>query len=128
MLESQAPVEVLSAALVRIAERVGHCGGGLPTRERELLAQDIAMCVESLQFHDRLMQQLSQVRNLLSSVATGTAPAGGDSSWQVLMDNLRSRFTSDTHRILFNILLPPDGSPANAATALHANEGSIELF
>ena len=96
----------------------------------------MAICIESLQFHDRLTQQLTQVRNLLATLAfsavprdaaTGRPLEGDPHNWQVLLENLRARFTSDSHRILFNLLLPESGGRASLAS-LHANEGSVELF
>jgi hypothetical protein len=70
------------------------------------------------------------VRDLLAAVAAigseATAP-GGQQSWPVLMENLRARFTSESHRILFNLLMP-DSEGLNHAPSLHADEGSVELF
>ncbi|MDB6090629.1 MAG: hypothetical protein JWN85_3413 [Gammaproteobacteria bacterium] len=148
LYESHAPVEALSGSLARMARLLhGEGSSGLRTRapagpataeyarQREQLAQDIAVCVESLQFHDRLTQQLTQVRNLLASLAAeevSTDAAGrpvprDQQSWQALLENLRGRFTSDSHRTLFNLLLPGSGAHS-ALPALHANEGSVELF
>lgn len=131
--ESNGPVEDLSRALGRIA-RLVEAGGNAPA-ERAQLSRELAICIESLQFHDRLTQQLTQVRNLLATLAFSDVPTdaagrplGGDQlNWQVLLENLRARFTSDSHRILFNLLLP--GAPGRTSVAaLHANEGSVELF
>jgi len=131
--ESNGPVEDLSGALARMAQVVqAGSSEGLP---RGQLARDVAVCIESLQFHDRLTQQLTQVRNLLATLAFSAVPRdaagrpleGDPHDWQVLMENLRARFTSDSHRILFNLLLPESGGRANAPS-LHANEGSVELF
>jgi len=121
-------------ALARIAQSLQD-GTGDFQHNRELLARDLAVCVENLQFHDRLTQQLTQVRNLLASLAfsemyldsTGRLLPGDTETWQVLLENLRARFTSDSHRILFNLLLPGAG-PRTSAPSLHANEGSVELF
>lgn len=131
--ESNGPVEELSGALGRIAQSLP--GAGDSQDNREMLARELAVCVESLQFHDRLTQQLTQVRNLLASLAfsdmyidaSGRLLPGDTESWQVLLENLRARFTSDSHRILFNLLLPGEGARTNASS-LHANEGSVELF
>ncbi|MDB6046604.1 MAG: hypothetical protein JWM63_5155 [Gammaproteobacteria bacterium] len=132
--ESNAPVEQLSGALVRIAQSL-QGGTGDFQRNRDLLAGDLAVCIESLQFHDRLTQQLTQVRNLLASLAfsdmhldsAGRLLPGDTDTWHILLENLRARFTSDSHRILFNLLLPGAG-PRTGAPSLHANEGSVELF
>lgn len=129
--ESNGPVEDMSGALTRMAQLVQSD----KPLERTQLARDVAVCIESLQFHDRLTQQLTQVRDLLATLAFSNVPTGvagrpleGDShNWQVLVENLRARFTSESHRILFNLLLPDSGGRANIP-ALHANEGSVELF
>ena len=127
MHESQTPVNDLSASIGRIAESVGSPDKQM---DRAALTREMSVCVEALQFHDRLVQQLTQVRNLLASIAADTLPiaAVDPESWQVLVENLRARFTSDSHRILFNLLLPVSGGHHGPPPALHANEGSIELF
>ena len=120
--ESQRPVAALGEALSRVS---AAASAGTPPAARDLEA-----CVECLQFHDRMQQQLSQVRDLLAAVAASgsadTAP-GGRQSWPVLMENLRARFTSESHRILFNLLMP-DTDGVSHAPSLHASEGSVELF
>ena len=131
--ESNAPVEDLSGALARIAQMAqGTAGEPL---DRAQLSREVAVCVESLQFHDRLTQQLTQVRNLLAVLAFCDVPEeetahpleADPESWLTLLENLRARFTSDSHRILFNLLLPGSGS-RSTVPSLHANEGSVELF
>jgi predicted trehalose synthase len=122
LCESLRPVEELGEALSRI--NAAAAGGAPPA------TLDMQVCVERLQFHDRMTQQLSQVRDLLAAVAAGgseaTAP-GARQSWPVLMENLRARFTSESHRILFNLLMP-DADGHSHAPSLHASEGSVELF
>jgi len=120
--ESQRPVAELGEALSRVSAAAS--AGSRPS------ARDLEVCVECLQFHDRMVQQLSQVRDLLAAVAaSGSADAapGGRQSWPVLMENLRARFTSESHRILFNLLMP-DADGHSHAPSLHASEGSVELF
>jgi hypothetical protein len=127
MHESGAPVVELGSALTRLAGRLSQATGE-EHFDKEWLSRELAVCIENLQFHDRLMQQLTQVRNLLASLAAETLPACADQkSWNALVENIRARFTSDSHRILFNLLLPVTGV-AMTAPSLHANEGSIELF
>src|SRR5262249_49079967 len=71
MQQSHNPIEELGGALARIAQTLNDIGGPLfgaaaaqPTADlhlvRDALARDIAVCIQSLQFHDRLMQQLTQ--------------------------------------------------------------------
>ncbi len=134
--ESNGPVEDMSDALGRLAQLV-QAKPDTRTTATELqsqLARDVAVCIESLQFHDRLAQQLTQVRNILATLAySAPSPAAGRSldgdphKWMVMVENLRARFTSESHLILFNLLLP-EGSSRPAVPALHANEGSVELF
>jgi hypothetical protein len=120
--ESLRPMAVLAGALSRVSAAAS--AGVSPA------AGDLAACVECLQFHDRLTQQLSQVRDLLAGVAAAgsmDAVPGGRQSWPVLIENLRARFTSDSHRILFNLLMP-DADGRCHAPSVHASEGSVELF
>lgn len=138
--ESNGPVEELSGALARIAQLVQSPPGNTTSAheaplDRAQLAREVAVCIESLQFHDRLTQQLTQVRNLLAVLAFCDGPTEAlvhplqsePDNWLALLENLRARFTSDSHRILFNLLLPGSGS-RSSVPALHANEGSVELF
>ena len=135
--ESNGPVEDLSSALGRMAQLVQTRPDTARTAAeiQSQLARDVAVCIESLQFHDRLTQQLTQVRNILATLAFSDIPTdvagrplqGDPHNWMVLVENLRARFTSESHRILFNLLLPDGGGRANVP-ALHANEGSVELF
>jgi hypothetical protein len=125
--ESNGPVEDLGDALTRLALLVGPKPGdgvGGDPQLREQVAREVSICIESLQFHDRLTQQLSQVRNLLATLVL----KGDSHNWSVLLENLRGRFTSDSHRVLFNLLLPGGTGSRNNVPALHANEGSVELF
>jgi hypothetical protein len=117
--ESQRPVTELGGALSRVSAAVS-AGVAPDTR-------DLDTCVECLQFHDRMVQQLSQVRDLLAAVAAADTVPGSRQSWPVLMENLRARFTSESHRILFNLLMP-DAEGCSHAPSLHASEGSVELF
>lgn len=93
MRESYGPVDRMAAALERmmralagharaleaLRSRRGEANSAVtaptaPLEElencREALEREIAICIESLQFHDSLMQQLAQVR-------AGLALAGG---------------------------------------------------
>ena len=54
---------------------VGEC--------RQLIEEDLSICIQSLQFHDRLIQQLTAVRHLMGAPAmegelcSGFLPAEG---------------------------------------------------
>jgi hypothetical protein len=80
MQESDPPIAQLSGALARMVGAVSQMrtqanhlpGSPEATASRaavEALARDIAVCIENLQFHDRLSQQLTQVKDRLASLA-----------------------------------------------------------
>jgi hypothetical protein len=88
MHESHGPVDVLGGALERMAAALSQCAraierqraldprsagrAGTPLGDleasREALEREIAVCVESLQFHDRLMQSLTRVGHYLAAL------------------------------------------------------------
>jgi hypothetical protein len=77
--QSDIPISQLSGALARMAQTLtdigtplfgqaaGTASGDLRVL-RDAFARDLAVCIESLQFHDRLMQQLTQARDLLTGL------------------------------------------------------------
>jgi len=78
MQESEAPIAQLSEALARVARSL--TGGSQPGPQAEVAAlrleaargaiiRDLAVCIENLQFHDRLMQQLTRVHDILAALA-----------------------------------------------------------
>jgi hypothetical protein len=80
MQESDPPIAQLSGALARMVGAVAQMRtqvSHLPSSPAaaasqaavEALARDIGVCIESLQFHDRLTQQLTQVKERLASLA-----------------------------------------------------------
>ena len=96
MQQSQAPICELGNALARMARILSDMGiplfganDGRPAADptsrlappqlhasRDALARDIAVCIQNLQFQDRLMQQLAQARDLLSGVGADRLLAG----------------------------------------------------
>ncbi len=116
--ESLTPVDALGRALARLSAI-------LPLASDNVRAE-LATCIESLQFHDRMVQQLTQVRDLLASVTTDQPNGPNPPGWPALRDRLRAHFTSESHRMLFNVLLPGEDVPM--PVHLHAEEGSVELF
>jgi hypothetical protein len=119
------PVEQLGNALERLT-RAATTSNSL---ERDSIAPqegqpagDLAICLESLQFHDRLMQQLSFVRDLLTAILNHEPldmAAYGAPRWEALIALIRRRAPLDARFELFDLL-----SPAEAREA----EGSCELF
>lgn len=64
--DSRQPVQDLGGALQRMSQ------GALA---QDGLARELAVCIESLQFHDRLVQQLSFARDLLATSGLAALPA-----------------------------------------------------
>jgi len=76
MEEAEAPISQLSEALARVAQSInggppGGVRGAAPGSQADMQAitRDLAVCIENLQFHDRLMQQLTRVRDILAALA-----------------------------------------------------------
>ncbi len=96
MRESHGPVSVLGSALERMAAALSHYSRSIERRRaleprppggagghadaalgdleacREALEREIAVCIESLQFHDRLMQRLTRVGHCLTGLTDGS--------------------------------------------------------
>jgi len=80
MQAADVPIAQLSDALARMAQTLSDIGTPLfgqavaePAADVRMVLdafkRDIAVCIESLQFHDRLMQQLTQARDVLTELA-----------------------------------------------------------
>jgi len=67
MDQSHAPVETLGNSIARLAQAIARP----EFAKREELARELADCIVSLQFHDRMLQQLVYVRNYLPAAADG---------------------------------------------------------
>ncbi len=73
--DSEAPVMEMAGALARINGAVVRARTAASSDDCGCheLTDDIAICIQSLQFHDRLIQQLTAVRRLM-----GSAPMEGE--------------------------------------------------
>ena len=82
MVESHPPVGELGGALARMSRALagachlieGRRDGRVDAdmiahieRCREMFVREVAVCIESLQFHDRLIQQLTHAKNCLAA-------------------------------------------------------------
>jgi hypothetical protein len=88
---SNIPIAQLSHALARMVRTLEDGGAPLFGKTaaeqgadvehlQAAFARDLAVCIESLQFHDRLMQQLAQARDILTGAAlvSNESLAGSD--------------------------------------------------
>ena len=138
MHESHAPVDALGAALERMAHALAKSTQTLERERNEAILdchatfeRELATCVQGLQFHDRLMQQLAHVRNCLAVLSHSSRAQSleGEASWLELRDRLWHRLSSDSQRTLLDLLLPTSPTHLGAEPRrMNASEGSIELF
>jgi hypothetical protein len=126
MRSSEAPAAELGAALARL-ERGLRPGAGAPGPE---LGRELAACVRALQFHDRLMQQLAVIRDLLTRLAGRPLPqmAGGVPCWDELLAALRAHLAAGAHDELLELLPRSGGAGMPDTRPGAAAEGSGELF
>jgi hypothetical protein len=138
MRDTESPVTDLGQALSRMVTTVTALrarANGAPVNgheERQMqLESELFLCIQSLQFHDRLIQQLAAVRNLLTSLtAHGNLDVAGFGAqrWEELLRMLRERLSTDSHNQLFDLLMRTgavDNDPLGEALP---GEGSVELF
>jgi hypothetical protein len=120
MRDTERPVADLCEALSRIARTASPA-----------LARDVAVCIESLQFHDRLIQQLAAVRGLLASVVSDRPldlSGFGAHRWEEMLKMLRERLSEDSQHHLFNLLLRTGIVDVAGHCNMQEAEGSVELF
>ena len=139
MHDTETPVAELGGALARIGgsltemrKRMATGSAGADDAWRANLDNDLAVCIESLQFHDRLIQQLAAVRKLLASVVhegdTVNMAGFGAQRWENLLSMLRERLSVDTRHQLFDLLMRRGIVENDGRYGQQAQEGSIELF
>jgi ATP/maltotriose-dependent transcriptional regulator MalT len=68
MQQADTPIAELSEALARMAQTLNDPAMEVQNLRAEF-ARNIAVCIESLQSYDRLMQQLAQARDILTGLA-----------------------------------------------------------
>lgn len=89
--EAEPPV----AALAGVVAGLGRCGAG-------------STATTALQFHDRLTQRLTHVRDTLASLAKfldARAHHGPGSNWERLRADIRGRYSMEQERLMFDLLI-----------------------
>lgn len=138
MRDTESPVADLGKALSRMNRTVSalheaHEKGATNGRNghtKELVGE-LSICIQSLQFHDRLIQQLAAVRNLLTSLAAhGQLDVAGFGAqrWEELLHILRERLSADAHHQLFDLLMRTGTVDKELRGEALPAEGSVELF
>ena len=139
MRDTESPVTDLGQALSRMVstltvvrehvEKKPFNGDTDGTRMQ--LESELSICIQSLQFHDRLIQQLAAVRNLLTGLSSHgpLCVAGfGAQRWEELLNMLRDRLSADQHHQLFDLLMRTGVVDNELGAELTPAEGSVELF
>ncbi len=139
MRDTEHPVTDLGQALSRMVstlttvrqhvEKKPFNGDTEGTRMK--LESELSICIQSLQFHDRLIQQLAAVRNLLTGLSSHgplCAAGFGARRWEELLNMLRDRLSADQHHQLFDLLMRTGEIDSEFGAPNARVEGSIELF
>ncbi|MGH8140292.1 MAG: hypothetical protein ACREVV_19110 [Steroidobacteraceae bacterium] len=111
--DTRKPVADLCSALQRMHRAVV---AGEP------VARDLAVCIESVQFHDRLVQQLAFARDLLALILKHKPldiAAYGAPRWHTLLDAIHHSVPPAERFELSDLLASP---------RTHGVQGSCELF
>ena len=116
LLESLGPVEALGEALARLTAAAP--AAALQTRA------DLAVCIESLQFHDRLAQHLIEVRDLLARTSLMASPPTGAAGRTALREPMRAQLADDCGALDCTVPRAINGRSCRR----RAEEGSVELF
>jgi hypothetical protein len=139
MRDTESPVQDLGQSLSRMVTTVTslrsrvaeHRVNGNPKVDPLQLESELSVCIQSLQFHDRLIQQLAAVRNLLTSLG----PHGqldvtgfGAQRWEELLKMIRERLSADQHHQLFDLLMRTGEVDIDLRGETLPGEGSVELF
>jgi hypothetical protein len=139
MRDTESPVSDLGQALSRMVSTVTslrshaqsqHVNGDPNGRELQL-ESELSVCIQSLQFHDRLIQQLAAVRNLLTGLSSHgplNVAGFGAQRWEELLRVLRDRLSADQHHQLFDLLMRTGVVDSDVRDGAVPAEGSVELF
>jgi hypothetical protein len=139
MRDTESPVTDLGQALSRMVSTLTDVRqhmekkpfNGHTDQTRSKLESELSICIQSLQFHDRLIQQLAAVRNLLTGMSSHgpLCVAGfGAQRWEELLEMLRDRLSADQHHQLFDLLMRTGQVDGELGVEMTPSEGSVELF
>jgi hypothetical protein len=129
MLDASAEAELLSRAVAALGARGAQMrdNGGEATHAKALpFVAEAQRAMRAMQFHDRLSQRVTHVRDALSRLHACVATGKG-AEWQKLNDAIRALYTMEDERQIFDALVqrPAD---RDAAVGDEAPCGSVEIF
>jgi septal ring factor EnvC (AmiA/AmiB activator) len=130
--QSQPSVDALGEALRRLATMLAAAAKGGRNDALAAMRAEMLRAITSLQYHDRMTQHLSHVRDYLSGSAEQMAALDGraEENWNGLHSRLRDRLLSETQRMHLGKIFPngivADDQPPPARAA--SKPGDIDLF
>src|SRR5689334_7998035 len=129
MLDASAEAELLSRAVADLGMRGAQMrdSGGEATHAKALpFVADAQRAMRALQFHDRLSQRVTHVRDALTRLHACVATGQG-AEWQRLGETIRALYTMEDERQIFDALVQ---RPADCDTQTDEDApcGSVELF
>jgi hypothetical protein len=131
--ESQPSVDALGEALRRLAAMLTMPANEGLADALGAMRAEMLRAITCLQFHDRMTQHLTHVRDYLSGSA-GQLAEGGQSGaqWDGLHRRLRDRLLSETQRIQLLRNFPgkgfPEGDSPPRDEHAAARPGDVDLF
>jgi hypothetical protein len=130
--QSQPSVDALGEALRKLAALLAQPQNLARADTLQAMRAEMLRAITCLQFHDRMTQHLTHVRDYLSGSATqiGAQGAGGD--WDDLHRRLHDRLLSETQRMHLGRGFPmgafTDGEQPAREKRSAAKPGDIDLF
>lgn len=84
----------------------------------------------AMQYHDQLMQRLAHVRDALTDLRGALVEPIGADGWRQVLSAVRSRFSMEDERLLFDKILawPAEQGASPRATSADSARGCVELF
>lgn len=142
--ETYAPVQELGDVIQNLAVTLGKLSEkqGTDPEIDDMLKQlrtDLSNCIVKLQFHDRMVQHLTHVRDYLASIAnqlleeSNFDPERTSSyvnPWPDLHERIRQRLISDAEREVLDLVLDKGLAAFYSESKRNdfAAQGSIDLF
>ncbi|HTU65725.1 MAG TPA: hypothetical protein VMF52_07235 [Steroidobacteraceae bacterium] len=135
MLDASAEAELLSRAVASLGERGAHLRdtGGDTTQAKALpIIADAQRAMRALQFHDRLSQRVTHVRDALARLHAVVATGEGE-EWRKVREAIRASFTMEDERQIFDALVATGSRPKLQRDERDehrdpASSGSVEIF
>jgi hypothetical protein len=132
--QSQPSVDALGEALRNLATMLANAAGGTRADALAAMRTEMMLAITCLQYHDRMTQHLSHVRDYLSGSAEQMGPieGRGGENWNGLHRQLRDRLLSETQRMHLGRIFPngivADDQPQARDSRAASKPGDIDLF